>query len=122
MLDHGSNGNGGANATAGGDSSDTGPGFSEVDLNAEQNGGLTPAGSPTADNSLGLDIEYVGFCDFAAWGVDMRFALPERTMLGTLLPFRWELLPGTSSCSWTLDLLIFGSAASSASLRMAVTA
>jgi hypothetical protein len=42
----------GGNSTTGG-----GQGFSEVDLTAQNNGGLTPAGKPTAANSLGLDIE-----------------------------------------------------------------
>ena len=51
------NGNGNGNAAAGSHSSDTGPGFSEIDLEAQTNGGLTIAGNPTADNSLGLDIE-----------------------------------------------------------------
>lgn len=48
-------GKGGAHS--GGGQTDGGAGFSEIDLEAEQNGGLTAAGSPTADNSLGLDIE-----------------------------------------------------------------
>ncbi|GJE85515.1 acid protease [Phanerochaete sordida] len=56
----GGNGGGKGNATAagsGGDQADGGAGFSEVDLDAENNGGLTAANAPTADNSLGLDIE-----------------------------------------------------------------
>lgn len=44
--------NAGGNSTTGG-----GEGFSEIDLTAQTNGGLTPAGKPTASNSLGLDIE-----------------------------------------------------------------
>ncbi|TCD63571.1 hypothetical protein EIP91_005210 [Steccherinum ochraceum] len=44
---------------------ETGQGFSEIDLNAQSKGGLTTANQPTADNSIGLDIEandvgYVG--------------------------------------------------------------
>ncbi|KDQ57236.1 hypothetical protein JAAARDRAFT_178857 [Jaapia argillacea MUCL 33604] len=35
----------------------SGAGFSQVDLTALENGGLTPAGNPSASNSLGLDIE-----------------------------------------------------------------
>jgi hypothetical protein len=47
----------GAAAAAAAASSDTGPGFSEVDLNAALAGGLTIANAPTGANSLGLDIE-----------------------------------------------------------------
>jgi len=53
----------GAGAAAGASSSnsstasDTGPGFSQADLTAANNGGLTTANAPTAANSLGLDIE-----------------------------------------------------------------
>ncbi|THH27412.1 hypothetical protein EUX98_g6771 [Antrodiella citrinella] len=36
---------------------ESGPGFSEVDLNAQNSGGLTAANTPTTGNSLGLDIE-----------------------------------------------------------------
>jgi hypothetical protein len=35
----------------------TGAGFSQIDLNAQNNGGLTAAVNPTAPDSLGLDIE-----------------------------------------------------------------
>ncbi|OBZ72300.1 putative aspartic-type endopeptidase CTSD [Grifola frondosa] len=37
--------------------SDGGPGISQIDVTAAQVGGLTDAGNPTANNSLGLDIE-----------------------------------------------------------------
>ena len=52
---------GGASTTASDTdtSSDTGPGFSQIDLDASNNGGLTLANPPTANNSLGLDIESV---------------------------------------------------------------
>ncbi|CAL1716788.1 unnamed protein product [Somion occarium] len=46
-------GTGATNGTA----SNGGAGFSEVDLEAALKGTLAPAGNPTADNSLGLDIE-----------------------------------------------------------------
>ena len=50
----------GAGAAAAAATSDNGgPGFSEVNLKAALAGGLTTAGQPTADNSLGLDIESV---------------------------------------------------------------
>ena len=53
-------GAGAAAAAAGANSSsNTGPGFSEADLEAEDNGGLTLANAPTGNNSLGLDIECV---------------------------------------------------------------
>jgi len=42
---------------ANGTSANTGAGFSTADLNALTNGGLTQAGTPTAGNSLGLDVE-----------------------------------------------------------------
>ncbi|EPQ52745.1 acid protease [Gloeophyllum trabeum ATCC 11539] len=51
------NGNATASGSAAAASSSAGAGFSEVDLQALENGGLTAAGAPTADNSLGLDIE-----------------------------------------------------------------
>jgi hypothetical protein len=35
----------------------TGPGVSTLDIQAATNGGLTPANKPTANNTLGLDIE-----------------------------------------------------------------
>ncbi|KAJ3483390.1 hypothetical protein NLI96_g6342 [Meripilus lineatus] len=47
--------NGGNNATNG--TANTGPGFSEAALTAALSGGLAKANTPTADNSLGLDIE-----------------------------------------------------------------
>ena len=47
----------GAAAAAAAAASDTGPGFSQADLDAANVGGLTVANAPTADNSLGLDIE-----------------------------------------------------------------
>ncbi len=40
--------------------SDNSEGFSSLSLEAAINGGLTVADQPTDDNSLGLDIEYVG--------------------------------------------------------------
>jgi hypothetical protein len=43
------------NATTSGNS--TGPGVSTLDIQAATNGGLTPANKPTANNTLGLDIE-----------------------------------------------------------------
>ncbi len=51
----------GAAGAAANSSSNTGPGFSEVDLDAANNGGLTVADAPATANSLGLDIECV--CD-----------------------------------------------------------
>ncbi|CAL1717130.1 unnamed protein product [Somion occarium] len=42
---------------ANGTTSNGSAGFSEVDSEAALKGSLTPAGKPTADNSLGLDIE-----------------------------------------------------------------
>ncbi|THG95238.1 hypothetical protein EW026_g6382 [Hermanssonia centrifuga] len=47
----------GAAGAAANSSSNTGPGFSEVDLDAANNGGLTVADAPATANSLGLDIE-----------------------------------------------------------------
>lgn len=44
-------------AAGNGTAAATGAGFSETDLKAALAGGLTAAGNPTADNSLGLDIE-----------------------------------------------------------------
>jgi len=50
--------NGNGNATGSGSDSDSGSsGISPADVEAEENGGLTPADQPTAANSLGLDIE-----------------------------------------------------------------
>lgn len=45
------------NSAAGNATANTGAGFSEVALAAQQAGGLTAANQPTTDNSLGLDIE-----------------------------------------------------------------
>jgi len=57
-VGNGGNSNAGGNTQAAGNSTTGGgEGFSEVDLKAQTNGGLTAAGKPTADNSLGLDIE-----------------------------------------------------------------
>lgn len=44
-------------AAGNGTAAATGAGFSETDLKAALAGGLTAAGTPTGDNSLGLDIE-----------------------------------------------------------------
>jgi hypothetical protein len=38
---------------------DSNPGVSPIDIQAAASDTLTPANQPTADNSLGLDIEYV---------------------------------------------------------------
>ncbi|EKM57764.1 uncharacterized protein PHACADRAFT_90884 [Phanerochaete carnosa HHB-10118-sp] len=46
-----------SSATSTGSAAGSGAGFSEIDLEAEDNGGLTDANPPTAANSLGLDIE-----------------------------------------------------------------
>ncbi|KZT73103.1 aspartic peptidase A1 [Daedalea quercina L-15889] len=49
----------GSSSTAGNSSSSatTADGFPEIDLEAQTNGGLTVANTPTANNTLGLDIE-----------------------------------------------------------------
>ncbi|KAL4252337.1 peptidase A1 family protein [Abortiporus biennis] len=47
----------GAASSSNSTASDTGAGFSQADLDAAQNGGLTTANTPTAGDSLGLDIE-----------------------------------------------------------------
>ena len=53
----GANNAGSATATA--DAADaTGTGISEKDIEAAENGGLTPADTPTDSDSLGLQIEY----------------------------------------------------------------
>ncbi|KAH7911340.1 acid protease [Hygrophoropsis aurantiaca] len=49
------NGTSSGNGTAAGNS--TSSGVAEIDIQAAINGGLTPANKPTANNSLGLDIE-----------------------------------------------------------------
>jgi hypothetical protein len=38
---------------------DSNPGVSPLDIQAAASDTITPANQPTADNSLGLDIEYV---------------------------------------------------------------
>lgn len=47
----------GNTSNVGNSTTDGGQGFSQVDLDAQNNGGLTAAVNPTASNSLGLDIE-----------------------------------------------------------------
>ena len=56
------NNNGAGSTTTTGNSTNstgTGAGISQIDIDNAQNGGLTAASTPTADNSVGLDIEYV---------------------------------------------------------------
>ncbi|KAI0955975.1 hypothetical protein AcV7_006503 [Taiwanofungus camphoratus] len=51
---------GAGNTTSGSNSTGStggGPGISQIDVQAAENGGLTNANAPTANNSLGLDIE-----------------------------------------------------------------
>jgi hypothetical protein len=49
----------GANTASNATGNGTNPGVSPIDIQAAASDTLTPANQPTADNSLGLDIEYV---------------------------------------------------------------